>query len=108
MLFLVSVFFMLGWIDKARLDQASLTNKPKLVFAHEKIIVKDGGSVIWESFIYSAGESRHMEVIQLNDMHIIDGFQGVNWKWEFHNLLWILLTVGVSFTYQFITERKSS
>lgn len=106
MLFLVGAFFTLGWIDKVRLEKASVSHKPELIYSHEKIIVKDGGSVIWESFIYEASESRRMEVIKINSEHIIEGFQGVNWKWKFHNLLLILLIVTASLVYKLIRNRQ--
>lgn len=106
---LIGVFFLLGWVDKSRFDKASVDHKPQLLFAHEKIIIQDGGSVIWSSFMYDAFESRRMEVTRISkdskdEVKIHDGFQGTRWSWKPHNLLWVLLLVSLSFIYR---HRKS-
>jgi hypothetical protein len=79
------IFTSLGKIDKGHLDKASLSHKPELLFAHDKLLVRDGGSIYWDSLIYWAQENR-----------VGAGFQGVTWTWKFHNLIWIWLIIGGS------------
>lgn len=110
-LFIVAVgtFFSLGWIDKARFDQASLSHKPKLLFSHSKHLMHDGGSIHWESVLYYAHESRRMRVWEEHgETQVANGFQKNDsyWRWEYRNLIWICLMIGASFTGAIFTFLK--
>ncbi len=92
------LFFGLGNIDKKRFEAASLSHKPSLLFSHDKLLVKDGGSIYWESLIYSAHEGRGMRAWEEDgETKIADGFQGIWWTWKYHNLVWLYLIIGGSF-----------
>ena len=93
------LFFGLGSIDKNRLEQASIDYKPNLLFAHDKAIAHDGGSVHWESLMYSAHEGRRLKVWEENGKtEVTDGFQGSSWTWKYHNFVWLLLMLLASLT----------
>ena len=62
-----ALFYSLGSIDKKRLDRATITHKPSLLFAYDKLLVQDGGSIYWRSLMYSANEHRRMRVWEKDD-----------------------------------------
>lgn len=91
------VFFAAGWFDKKRLQKASVTHKPNLLFSHEKLVFEDGGTVWWESIVYQAKEKRRAIVYEKDGERTTNNFQGVAWEWKYHNLGWICAIVGGSF-----------
>ena len=102
------LFFSLGTIDKSRVSKASLSFQPNLLFAHDKLLLSDGGSIYWESLIYSAHESRAMRVWEENgETKVADGFQGSQWTWKYHNLIWIWLIIGGSAIGSIITFQRT-
>ena len=103
----IGAFFTLGWIDKTRFDKASLSYEPELLFSYSKCLIRDGGSIYWDSLIYNAHESRRMRVWQEGgETQVADGFQGTSWTWKYHNVVWISLIIGSSFIGSFVTFRK--
>ncbi len=103
------MFFALGSIDKNRLEKGTISHKPELFFSHDKALVSDGGSIYWESLIYSADENRRMRVWEEGeDTKIADGFQGTSWTWKYHNLVWIYLIIGGSFLGSLITWSRKN
>ena len=87
----------MGAIDKNRFDKASLSHHPELLFNHARNIVRDGGSIVWESLMYSAHEGRAMQVSSEDgEVKIEDGFQGTRWTWKYYNLGWVWLVIGGS------------
>jgi hypothetical protein len=104
---LTVAFFSLGFYDKSNLEKASLTHKPQLLFNHSKDIAKDGGSIYWDSRIYSASEQREMRVWEVDgETQVAAGFQGVLWTWKYHNLVWLLMILAGSLIGSFISYRK--
>ncbi len=102
------IFISLGKIDKGRLDKASLSHKPELLFSHDKMLVKDGGSIYWDSLIYRAEERRATRSwLEDRENEISKGFQGVTWTWKFHNLIWIFLVIGGSTLGSMVTRHKT-
>ena len=103
-----TLFFGLGTIDKNRYNKASISHKPVLLFSHEKAIAHDGGSIHWDSIIYSAHEARRMRVWEEDGKQVIaDGFQGKWWMWKYHNLVWISLILLASLLCSIITLKVS-
>jgi len=96
-----TLFVSLAVIDKHLLEKASLSHHPDLMFSHQKSIFEDGGSISWESLMYSAYENREMK------MDGSDDFRGTRWTWKLHNLLWIWLVLGGSFIGSMITYLKA-
>lgn len=105
---LVSLLFWgLGSIDKNRFEKASANHKPSLLFAHDKILIKDGGSIYWESLMYRATEQRRMRTWKEQGKTIVaDGFQGTSWNWKYHNLIWIWLIIVGSLISSIFTRRQ--
>ncbi len=102
----LTVFFTLGAIDKARLEKASASHNPELLFNHARHLIEDGGSIYWESLIYSAEERRAALVYEEKGIAKVSSFQGVWWEWKYHNAIWICLIVGGSFMGSLITSLK--
>ncbi len=100
------LFFGLGFIDMNRLGEATLKHKPSLLFAHSKAIAHDGGSIHWDSLIYSGHEGRRMRIWEEDGKTVVaDGFQGQNWTWKYHNLIWIYLVIAGSLMGSLLTNR---
>ena len=103
-----AIFTSLGMIDKGRLNKASLSHKPELLFAFDKGLVRDGGSIYWDSLIYSAQEYRATRAWKEDgETKIADGFQGVSWTWKYHNLVWIWLIIGGSALGSIVTFHRT-
>jgi len=97
---LASAFYATGLIDKARLDTSDINTRNVPIFSYRERHVTDGGSIFYESFIYSAFESRRLEVIKDKNgisLTVQSGYQGYTWKWHHHRMLLIASILAVSF-----------
>ena len=100
----IFLFFTCGVIDKGRLEKASLSHHPNLLFSHEKCVVRDGGSIYWRSLIYNGYEKRSMKLWEEDEELLGErDFQGIDWTWKYHNLVWLALMVGSSFVGSVVT-----
>lgn len=96
---MVVVFYAAGLIDRARLVASSVETQKTPFFFHYAVHFYDGGSVRYESFAYSALESRKREIVEHEDGTAIwgPGHQGFSWTWRHLNTLWILAFLVFSF-----------
>lgn len=69
-----------------------------------QITIYDGGSIRYESFVYSALESRRREAAKDENGNDVwrAGYQGFTWSWKHLNTLWIIVILATSFLISFI------
>lgn len=96
---MIAVFYSVGLIDRARLGASGVEIRKAPLFIHTADYFYDGGSIRYDSFVYSAFESRRREVFKDEEgrERSRPGYQGYYWRWKHLNSLWILALIGTSF-----------
>ena len=111
---LIAAFYAAGLVDKARLDASNADTRKVPLFSHTECYFLDGGSIGYDSFVYSAFESRRLEDVKDEDGRVLggwSGYQGYTWRWHHLNTLWIAALLALSFMIvarRLSTQKKSA